>query len=113
MLVSKSTHTPEENGDLHAIHTEKEGNLIPQGTTSHDDSVVLSKSPLPSLVIYILQTSPKRRDLGRINDLEESFEKGYDRDGLQGPFFNAVDAEGEQDFDEDLLDYTPHTPEIE
>ena len=57
VLVSKSTRTPEENGDLHAIHTEKEGNLIPQGTTLHNDSVVLSKSPLPPLVLYIPQTS--------------------------------------------------------
>ena len=70
VLVSKSTRTPEENGDLHAICTEKEGNLIPQGTTLHDDSVVSSKSPLPPLVLYIPQTSPQRRDLGRINDLE-------------------------------------------
>ena len=113
MLVSKSTRTPEDNGDLHAICTEKEGNLIPQGTTLHDASVVSSKSPLPPLVLYIPQTSPQRRDLGRINNLEESFEKGYDSDGLQGPFFNAVDAEDKQDFDEDSLDDTPHTPGIE
>ena len=64
-------------------------------------------------MLYIPHTSPQRRDLGRINDLEESFEKGYDSDGLQGPFFNAVDAEGEQDFYEDSLDDTPHTPDIE
>ena len=76
VFVSKSTCTPEYNGDLHAIRTEKEGNLIPQGTTLHDDFVVLSKSPLPPLVLYIPQTSPQRRDLGRINDLEESSEKG-------------------------------------
>ena len=113
MLVSKYTRTPEDNGDLHVIRTEKEGNLIPQGTTLHDDSVVSSKSPLPPLVLYIPQTIPQQSDLGRINDLEESFEKGYNSDGLQGPFFNAVDAEGEQDFDEGLLDDTPHTPDIE
>ena len=29
VLVSESTLTPEDNGDLHAIRTEKEGNLIP------------------------------------------------------------------------------------
>ena len=113
MLVSKSTRTPEDNGYLHTIRTEKEGNLIPQGTTLHDDSVVLSKYPLPPLVLYIPQTSPQRRDLGRVNDLEESFEKGYYSDGLQGPFFNEVNAEGEQDFDEYSLDDTPHTPDLE
>ena len=63
-------------------------------------------------MLYIPQTSPQRRDLGRINELEESSEKGYASDGLQGPLFNAVDAEGEQDFDENSLDDTPHTPDI-
>ena len=53
VLVSKSTRTAEDNGGLHAIRTKKEGNLIPQGTTLHDDSVVLRKPTLPPLVLYI------------------------------------------------------------
>ena len=48
-----------------------------------------------------------------MHDLEDSFENGYDSDGLHGPFFDAKDAEGEQDFDEDSLDGMPHTPDIE
>ena len=48
-----------------------------------------------------------------MHDLEDSFENGYDSDGLHGPFFDAMDAEGEQDFDEDSLDGMPHTPDIE
>ena len=56
--------------------------------------------------------NPRRRDLGQLIDLEELFELGYDSDGFEGPFFDAVDAEGEQDFDEDSLDETTHTSDI-
>ena len=111
-IVSESTHKPNVNGNSSAICPEAEGNLVPQATTPHDDSVVSNKSPLPPSVIDVPQLSPRRRDLTRISDLEESFENGYDSDGLEGPFFDAVDAEGEQDFDEDSLDSTPHTPDI-
>ena len=112
-VVSQSTHKPEDNGESSAICTETEGNLVPQAITPHDDSVVSIKSPLLPLVINVPQMSPRRRDLTRISNLEESFKNGYDSDGLEGPFFDAVDAEGEQDFDEDSLDGTPNTPVIE
>ena len=68
-VVSQSTHKPEDNGELSAICTETEGNLVPQATTPHDDSVVSIKSPLLPLVINVPQMSPRRRDLTRISNL--------------------------------------------
>ena len=112
-IVSESTHKPNVNGNSSAICPEAEGNLVPQATTPHDDSVVSNKSPLPPSVIDVPQLSLWRRDLTRINDLEELFKNGYDSDGLEGPFFDAVNAEGEQYFDKDSLDSTPHTPDIQ
>ena len=64
-------------------------------------------------MIDVPQISPRRRDLSKIRDLEESFENGYDSDGFHSPFFDAVDAEGEQDFDKDSLDGMSHTPDRE
>ena len=112
-IVSESTHKVNDNGNSSAICHETEGNLVPQATTPQNESGVSIKSTLPPLVIDVPQLSPHRRDLSRISDLEKSFENGYDSDGLEGPFFDAVDAEGEQDFDKDSLHSTPPTPDIE
>ena len=33
--------------------------------------------------------------------MTEKSDDGYDSDGVQGPFFHAIDIEGEQDIDKD------------
>ena len=107
-LLIKSNH-----GESSAICPETEGKLVLKGTTPHNETVFSTKSPLPPSVIGVPLLSPQRRDLSRISAIEELFENGYDSDGLKGPFFDAIEEEGEQDFDEDSLDSKPHTAEIE
>ena len=50
-----------------------------------------------------LHSSPKRKDLVLMSSREEKFDDGYDTDGQAGPFFDCIQEEGEQDFDEDAL----------
>ena len=86
-IVSESTHKPNVNGNSSAICPEAEGNLVPQATTPHDESVALRESTLPPSVMDVSQLITQRCDLTRISDIEESFENGYDSNGLKGPFF--------------------------
>ena len=51
----------------------------------------------------LLQTSPQRRDFSVLIRNEERFDDGYDTDGDIGPFFDAVQYEGEQQFDEEAV----------
>ena len=110
MLVSQSTHEQEQNDDHNTNCTENEGNMVLQASTPRDDSIKQTTTQMPPLVINVPPSSPQRRDLERISELEDLFYLGWDSDGLLGPFWGAVDAEGEQDFDEDALD-TPQIPD--
>ncbi len=44
--------------------------------------------------------SPQRKKIARVNGTR--FEPGYDSDGEIGPFFDAIESEGEQDYDDDV-----------
>ena len=56
-----------------------------------------------ALETSIRQPSPRVINLKRILDLSEDFENGYDSDGEIGPFFDCIQYEGEQIFDEEVL----------
>ena len=50
----------------------------------------------------VLETCRSRqRDLSSISTREQDFKNGYDSDGNTGPFYNCIDKEGEQAYDED------------
>ena len=44
---------------------------------------------------------PQQRTLPKFTISEEEDTSGYDSDGVLGPFYDVLDTEGEQDFDED------------
>ena len=56
-----------------------------------------------ALETSIWQLSPCVINLKWILDLSEDFENGYDSDGEIGPFFDCIQYEGEQIFDEEVL----------
>lgn len=64
-------------------------------------------------MIEVPQSIPPQSKLGTLNEIEKLSKIGCDSDGMEGPFFDAVDEEGEQDFDEDLLNEAPQTPNVE
>ena len=50
----------------------------------------------------VLETCiPRQRDLSSISTREQDFENGYDSNGNIGPFYDCIDEEGKQDYDED------------
>ena len=51
-------------------------------------------------------TSPHQRNLGKLSQMEDKFNEGYDSDGEAGPFCSIEDIEGPQDFDEEPLKTT-------
>ena len=48
--------------------------------------------------------SPHRKSLNDFRKNESKFEDGYDSDGAAGPFFDCLEEEGDQIFDEEDLD---------
>lgn len=48
--------------------------------------------------------SPREINLSRIATLEKDFNSGYDSDGEIGPFYDCIEFEGDQDFDEDEIE---------
>ena len=57
----------------------------------------------PEFINILPEESPRRRNLNNLLSNEKKFEEGYDSDGDIGPFFDCIEYEGEQDFDEDDL----------
>ena len=51
----------------------------------------------------IIPYSPGERDLRSLYEYEDRFDNGYDSDGRIGPFWECLEDEGEQDYDEDDL----------
>ena len=62
---------------------------------------MVEKTPATSVII---PNSPAERDLSSLSQYEERFDDGYDSDGMIGPFWECRDLEGEQDFEEDIID---------
>ena len=48
--------------------------------------------------------SPSERDLSTLSKYEERFDDGYDYDGMIGPFWDCQVDEGDQDFEEEILE---------
>ena len=62
-----------------------------------------NKSHIPIQLIELGHDILQQRNLTKLSDHKKSFEEGFDSDGCRGPFMEAVDKEGEQDFEEELL----------
>ena len=66
-------------------------------------TVTPNKSHIPIQLIKLGHDSPLQRNLTKWSDHEKFFEDGFDSDGGRGPFMEAVDEEGEQNSEEELL----------
>ena len=58
-----------------------------------------------------VEESPRERNLSQLRSFEKLFDDGYDSDGYLGPFNDAIEAEGIQDFEENFLDSVLHSEE--
>ena len=71
-------------------------------------NIVQNRTSVLESVITMPESSPRQINLRRIVQLEDKFERGYDSDDDIGPFVDAIEAEGEQDFEENSI---PHMTE--
>jgi hypothetical protein len=76
------------------------------GVTTNDEAsqkASASESPQKTAKGPLLQPevfrNSRTKKIARVN--ETRFEQGYDSDGEIGPFFDAIDSEGKQDYDDD------------
>ena len=67
-----------------------------QKTSASESCQKTAEGPLLQPEVF---RSPERKKIARVN--ESRFEQGYDSDGDIGPFYDAIDSEGEQDYDDD------------
>ena len=72
--------------------------------STNDSQIVPPAGPVPvEFIDTAEQPSPQQINLRNIERREATFEKGYDSDGEIGPFSDALEQEGRQDFDEDAV----------
>ena len=101
---TKSTYTTQHHGDSSTKSSKNGGNLTTgSDEESNDPPNLPHRSPLSLGTIEVARDSPRQRNLAKISETEKWFEDGYDSDGEKGPFMDAVDKEGEQDFEERAL----------
>jgi hypothetical protein len=67
-----------------------------QKTSASESAQKTAKGPLLQPEVF---RSPERKKIARVN--ERRFEQGYDSDGDIGPFYDAIDSEWGQDYDDD------------
>ena len=101
---SQSTATQESIDDKSEKIFERNEITI-NGSTIDEENGDNSQRP-PLIIDCGLVSSPKTRDLSGIVAKEDGFEDGYDSDGEIGPFYDAVEEEGEQVFDEPMWNET-------
>ena len=72
--------------------------------STNDSQIVPPAGPVPvEFIDTAAQPSPQQINLRNIERREATFEEGYDSDGEIGPFSDAVEQEGRQDFHEDAV----------
>ena len=64
-----------------------------------------------ALAITVI-SSPDQRDLSKLIEMEDKFDDGYDSDGAIGPFWECLEEEGLQDYDEEEMTEVASTTEV-
>ena len=75
-----------------------------------NQNIVENRTSVLESAISIPESSPRQINLRRIAQLEDKFETGYDSDDAIGPFMDAIDVEGEQDFEENSIPLMTELP---
>ena len=73
-------------------------------------NIVQNRTSVLESVITLPESSPRQINLRRIAQLEDKFETGYDSDDALGPFMDAIEVEGEQDFEENSIPLMTELP---
>ena len=98
------THTWQHHDDSSNSHTKNGGNTTAESDTQPPIATVKPNKPHISIrLIGIGHNSPRQRNLTKLSDHENSFEDGFDSDGGRGTFMGAVDKEGKQYSEEEVL----------
>ena len=101
--VALSTNDDINEHNAIASNNDFNNNML-QGNEGGDESQPDVAPATPALKSNILSVqSPRQRSVKIWEEDEKKYDDGYDSDGEQGPFFDTINIEGEQDFDEDKV----------
>jgi hypothetical protein len=81
-------------------------NKVESSSKAPSASLTSAKSPQSTkfpvdIAFFDANDSPSQMKLSNFAQNESGFDDGYDSDGDIGPFYDCIEAEGEQDYNED------------